>query len=193
MAKDFFILSEKGYEKYDTKKLQGAGITALIYENGPPMNRLLQDASIKHLVNVASTRPIKITCYVNGSDTFMRRVEEIFKENGLRWQIRSCKSEDEIMAAKHITFLDEASVSEKRVGDSKIEKMLDEIKDCELSDDAAIGILMAAEEISGTRIFPPTEENIYHAFVKAAENYIPDKEMARTAVDRYLAHLGRQT
>ena len=51
---------------------------------------------------------------------------------------------------------------------------------------------MAADELKLLKIFPPTPENIYKAFVKTTDAYINDETVSKMAVDYYLKKIGEQ-
>ena len=62
----------------------------------------------------------------------------------------------------------------------------------DIDDGDIAAVLMAADELKLLKIFPPTPENIYKAFVKTTDAYINDEKTSKMAVDYYLKKIGEQ-
>ena len=78
---------------------------------------------------------------------------------------------------------------------SKIMEAVQELKgddNPDIDDGDIAAVLMAADELKLLKIFPPTPENIYKAFVKTTDAYINDETISKMAVDYYLKKIGEQ-
>lgn len=177
------IIIQKGKNKYTSEKMQGAGIKMHILE------RRIECEKIKE---VADGMPGPFRCYIIGDDMFCSGIKKSIMDRKLQWQfITKFKNEDEVMKEEGVSFPTVATEGVKIVKKktSKIMEAVQEFKGDETApiDDGDIAaVLMAADELRFLKIFPPTPDNVYKAFIKTTDTYINDMESSKKAVDYYL-------
>ena len=180
------IVIQKGKNKYAHEKMQGAGIKMYILE------RRIECEKIKEVTEGVSG-PFR--CYVIGDDMFCNGIKKTIADRKLQWQIiTKFKNEDEVMKEEGVSF--PAAVTEGvkiiKKKTSKIMEAVQELKgddNPDIDDGDIAAVLMAADELKLLKIFPPTPENIYKAFVKTTDAYINDEKTSKMAVDYYLKRL----
>ena len=92
-------------------------------------------------------------------------------------------------------FFRELAIKTIKKKTSKIMEAVQELKgddNPDIDDGDIAAVLMAADELKLLKIFPPTPENIYKAFVKTTDAYINDETISKMAVDYYLKKIGEQ-
>lgn len=177
------IITQKGKNKYTSEKMQGAGIKMYVFE------RRIECEKIKEVTD-GLQGPFR--CYIIGDDMFCSGIKKSIMDRKLQWQfITKFKNEDEVMKEEGVSFPAVATEGVKIVKKktSKIMEAVQEFKGDETApiDDGDIAaVLMAADEMRFLKIFPPTTDNVYKAFVKATDTYINDMESSKKAVDYYL-------
>lgn len=183
------IVIQKGKNKYAHEKMQGAGIKMYILE------RRIECEKIKEVTEGVSG-PFR--CYVIGDDMFCNGIKKTIADRKLQWQIiTKFKNEDEVMKEEGVSFPAAVTEGVKTVKKktSKIMEAVQELKgndNPDIDDGDIAAVLMAADELKLLKIFPPTPENIYKAFVKTTDAYINDEKTSKMAVDYYLKKIGEQ-
>ena len=183
------IVIQKGKNKYAHEKMQGAGIKMYILE------RRIECEKIKEVTEGVSG-PFR--CYVIGDDMFCNGIKKTIADRKLQWQIiTKFKNEDKVMKEEGVSFPAAVTEGVKTVKKktSKIMEAVQELKgndNPDIDDGDIAAVLMAADELKLLKIFPPTPENIYKAFVKTTDAYINDEKTSKMAVDYYLKKIGEQ-
>lgn len=173
------IIIEEGKNKYDTGKMQGAGIKMCILKKQSDIN------SIKEIQH-SEKRPCR--CYIIGQKLFVDGVQKDIKKRNLGWKcITNCNSEDDVMKEEHLSFQENVMEKTKKTTESsEVKNRINEFHSEKLSEEEITGVLMAAEELEELKIFPATQENIYNALLKLTMTYIPDEGTAKMAVSHFL-------
>ena len=183
------IVIQKGKNKYAHEKMQGAGIKMYILE------RRIECEKIKE-VSEGVSGPFR--CYIIGDDMFCNGIKKTIADRKLQWQIiTKFKNEDEVMKEEGVSFPAAVTEGVKTIKKmtSKIMEAVQELKgddNPDIDDGDIAAVLMAADELKLLKIFPPTPENIYKAFVKTTDAYINDETVSKMAVDYYLKKIGEQ-
>lgn len=179
MRENIIVIALEGKNEFQSEKMQGAGIREeIVSEAG------LEDLLPRCRADGRTSERAK--CYVVGPPEFQDKVKKTAKNNNVKWQIISCSSESEMMEKEKISFPEEAKEEKKEGGNGEIRGILDKYKNCGISESEIAGIMMTAEDISESRIFPDTFENRCSALLKTAETYIPDPERAKAAAAWYV-------
>ena len=166
------IVIQKGKNKYAHEKMQGAGIKMYILE------RRIECEKIKE-VSEGVSGPFR--CYIIGDDMFCNGIKKTIADRKLQWQIiTKFKNEDEVMKEEGVSFPAAVTEGVKTIKKktSKIMEAVQELKgddNPDIDDGDIAAVLMAADELKLLKIFPPTPENIYKAFVKTTDAYINDE------------------
>ena len=183
------IVIQKGKNIYAHEKMQGAGIKMYLLE------RRIECEKIKE-VSEGVSGPFR--CYIIGDDMFCNGIKKTIADRKLQWQIiTKFKNEDEVMKEEGGSFPAAVTEGVKTIKKktSKIMEAVQELKgddNPDIDDGDIAAVLMAADELKLLKIFPPTPENIYKAFVKTTDAYINDETVSKMAVDYYLKKIGEQ-
>ena len=98
------------------------------------------------------------------------------------------------MKEEHVSFPKNVkegvnTTSQQSKTKKEYEKSLGFFKRYEITEEDAIGVLMAAEELQEMKIFPYTPQNVYDAFLKLTYTYVQDEDIAKKAVDVYFQYI----
>lgn len=178
------IIVEKGHNKYQPNKMQSVYIKMEVVAS----QAAFIETSVWRKATAGACR-----CYIIGSETFQKAIQKTIRDAGLKWQcITKFENEDEVMREEHVSFPKEVKEGVKTTSQQskkEYETNLDFFKRYEITEEDAIGVLMAAEELQEMKIFPCTPQNIYDAFLKLTYTYVQDEDVAKKAVDVYLQYI----
>lgn len=178
------IIIEKGHNKYQPNKMQSVYIKMEVVAS----QAAFIETSVWRKATAGACR-----CYIIGSETFQKAIQKTIRDAGLKWQcITKFGNEDEVMKEEHVSFpkdVKEGVKTTSQQSKKEYETNLDFFKRYEITEEDAIGVLMAAEELQEMKIFPCTPQNIYDAFLKLTYTYVQDEDVAKKAVDVYLQYI----
>ena len=178
------IIIEKGHNKYQPNKMQSVYIKMEVVAS----QAAFIETSVWRKATAGACR-----CYSIGSETFQKAIQKTIRDAGLKWQcITKFGNEDEVMKEEHVSFpkdVKEGVKTTSQQSKKEYETNLDFFKRYEITEEDAIGVLMAAEELQEMKIFPCTPQNIYDAFLKLTYTYVQDEDVAKKAVDVYLQYI----
>lgn len=178
------IIVEKGHNKYQPNKMQSVYIKMEVVAS----QAAFIETSVWRKATAGACR-----CYIIGSETFQKAIQKTIRDAGLKWQcITKFGNEDEVMKEEHVSFpkdVKEGVKTTSQQSKKEYETNLDFFKRYEITEEDAIGVLMAAEELQEMKIFPCTPQNIYDAFLKLTYTYVQDEDVAKKAVDVYLQYI----
>lgn len=184
------IIIESGRNKYSESKMQSSGLFMYVLENDDTLKK-----NITRIAAIKEMRPT-LTCYIIGSSAFTENVKKVIQKmkRNLNWTCcAKYDNEDSIMAAQGITFpVNEPEISkETKKKLSQIGEQIQRFSCKGFSDEEIAGVLLAADDLEHLKIFPPTDANIYCAFVRMTKQYIQDEVRAQKLVDFFLAEIGQ--
>ena len=178
------IIIEKGHNKYQPNKMQSVYIKMEVVAS----QAAFIETSVWRKATAGACR-----CYIIGSETFQKAIQKTIRDAGLKWQcITKFGNEDEVMKEEHVSFpkdVKEGVKTTSQQSKKEYETNLDFFKRYEITEEDAIGVLMAAEELQEMKRFPCTPQNIYDAFLKLTYTYVQDEDVAKKAVDVYLQYI----
>ena len=186
------IVREEGTGEYKKSKLQSAMIELYEITAGDDFEETLLE-KISELK--AKSEKFRSRIYFVGTSDFRNKARNVCSNCGVKLNYNiSFQTESRVIEAEHLKFPEEAKQASKApAGKSKIRKIIDEMKCEDISDSDIAGVYMAAEELDTMKVFPATEDNVYKAFLRVTEQYIPDSDRAKKAVDYYLSRLAEKS
>lgn len=186
------IIIEAGKNKYSESKMQSSGLFMYVLENDDTLKK-----NIARITAIKEMRPT-LVCYIIGSSAFTENVKKVIEKmkRNLNWTCcAKYNNEDSIMSEQGIAFpVNESEVSKETKKEvSQIGEQIQRFSCKDFSDEEIAGVLLAADDLEHLKIFPPTDENIYRAFVRMSKKYIQDEERAQKVVDFFLAEISQKS